>query len=69
MRRDPFDQVCSCSHETETHECLCTRRKEPAKEACRQCQGGKHSLRQKGKPITEAEALAALAGRAGSDYY
>lgn len=40
----PFDEVCSCEHESDGLVCLCTRQKEQAKERCSRCQDGKHKM-------------------------
>lgn len=69
MRRDPFDQVCECSFETATHECICSRRKEPAKERCLWCATGRHKLHRKGEPFTTEECLSALTGRSKEPMY
>lgn len=47
MKRRPFDEVCSCEFENETHRCVCTRKKGQAKMCCQSCADGKHKLEKK----------------------
>jgi hypothetical protein len=38
------DELCMCSYETDTHVCMCVRRKWQARDRCAQCLKGRHSL-------------------------
>ncbi len=62
MRRDPFDQVCTCEFETETHICLCTRRLQWAGHSCSACKDGRHILRARDAQADPIDALRALSG-------
>jgi hypothetical protein len=51
MSRDPFDMVCTCAYETETHHCVCVKRQHrdyigPAR-PCPDCAADKHKLAKK----------------------
>lgn len=41
---EALDEICGCSFESETHVCLCMRRKDQARIQCARCLAGKHSL-------------------------
>lgn len=48
MKRDPFDLVCNCDYETETHICICVnRRKFGEGRPCIHCIDGKHRMMKK----------------------
>jgi hypothetical protein len=48
IKRDPFDQVCACGFETETHVCLCVKRQSwGVNGPCPDCKGGHHKMRLK----------------------
>ena len=64
--RDPFDEVCTCDYETETHHCICTRKLTPPHVRCDRCAGGKHLLKMTGEQVNEIEALRAFFGRRGA---
>lgn len=48
MARDPFDKVCACEHETETHYCVCTSRQHPdyigPSGPCTRCKSDNHRM-------------------------
>lgn len=62
MKRDPFDERCSCGHETETHVCICTKKLTPPKEKCPDCAMGRHRMWPRNKPLTAHEVLRVLKG-------
>ena len=45
MRRRPFDTVCTCPYSEPGLECICTKPKSEAKEACADCMNGNHYMR------------------------
>lgn len=61
-RRDNFYERCTCEFETETKECICTRKLTPPRVMCDRCMVGRHLLRLKGddSPIEALRILKAL---------